>query len=150
MLYFAYGSNLNLDQMAWRCPGAEMVGPATLYGYRLAFRGPLDIQMFSPASVPGFVFDVTDPADWEALDAYEGYPHLYNRIKLRVTLGSGRRVRAIVYIMTPETKARRGEEPPGRGYLSIVREGYKQCGLSGERGVLDDALEKAMNPRPGC
>ena len=37
-LYFAYGSNLNLDQMARRCPDAEPVGRVRLDGYRLAFR----------------------------------------------------------------------------------------------------------------
>ena len=26
-LYFAYGSNINLDQMAYRCPAAQMVLP---------------------------------------------------------------------------------------------------------------------------
>ena len=38
-LYFAYGSNINLEQMAWRCPGAEVFGPAVLEGYELLFRG---------------------------------------------------------------------------------------------------------------
>ena len=37
-LYFAYGSNLNLDQMAVRCPQAGVVGKAVLEGYELAFR----------------------------------------------------------------------------------------------------------------
>ncbi|MEI3465229.1 MAG: hypothetical protein V8R07_04940 [Bacteroides fragilis] len=27
-LYFAYGSDINLDQMAYRCPAAQMVGPS--------------------------------------------------------------------------------------------------------------------------
>lgn len=38
-LYFAYGSNINLEQMAVRCPAALMVGPAVLDGYELLFRG---------------------------------------------------------------------------------------------------------------
>lgn len=29
-LYFAYGSNLDLEQMAQRCPDAEIVGPVRL------------------------------------------------------------------------------------------------------------------------
>ena len=36
--YFAYGSNLNFDQMAYRCPEATVVGTAKLDGYELAFR----------------------------------------------------------------------------------------------------------------
>ena len=31
-LYFAYGSNINLDQMTYRCPDAQAVGPVTLEG----------------------------------------------------------------------------------------------------------------------
>ena len=38
-LYFAYGSNINLEQMAYRCPTAQVVGPVTLEGYELLFRG---------------------------------------------------------------------------------------------------------------
>ena len=37
--YFAYGSNINLEQMAVRCPAAQVVGPAVLDGYELLFRG---------------------------------------------------------------------------------------------------------------
>ena len=38
-LYFAYGSNINLDQMAHRCPDATPVGPVMLENYELLFRG---------------------------------------------------------------------------------------------------------------
>ena len=38
-IYLAYGSNLNLRQMAYRCPTAEVIGPAELNGYDLKFRG---------------------------------------------------------------------------------------------------------------
>lgn len=37
LLYFAYGSNMNLNQMAFRCPDAEVVDTVRLEGYRLAF-----------------------------------------------------------------------------------------------------------------
>ena len=38
-LYFAYGSNINLQQMEQRCPAARPVGPVILDGYELRFRG---------------------------------------------------------------------------------------------------------------
>ena len=38
-LYIAYGSNLNLPQMAFRCPTAEVVGKSELKDYGLLFRG---------------------------------------------------------------------------------------------------------------
>ena len=37
--YFAYGSNMNLEQMKYRCPAAEVVENVRLENYRLAFRG---------------------------------------------------------------------------------------------------------------
>ena len=35
VLYFAYGSNMDPDQMATRCPSTSAVGPARLAGWRL-------------------------------------------------------------------------------------------------------------------
>ena len=46
--YIAYGSNLNLEQMARRCPTAKVVGSTTLKNYRLMFRG----GSHTPASRP--------------------------------------------------------------------------------------------------
>ena len=37
MKYIAYGSNMNLEQMAIRCPGAKLIGTGLLHGYRLEF-----------------------------------------------------------------------------------------------------------------
>ena len=54
--YFAYGSNLNFDQMAYRCPEATAVGIAKLDGYELAFRrGYLTILPKEGASVEGLI-----------------------------------------------------------------------------------------------
>ena len=38
-IYIAYGSNLNLPQMAIRCPGAAVIGKSALKDYELVFRG---------------------------------------------------------------------------------------------------------------
>ena len=37
--YIAYGSNLNLAQMARRCPTAKVVGKGEIKDYELLFRG---------------------------------------------------------------------------------------------------------------
>ena len=37
--YIAYGSNLNVQQMRWRCPGARIIGTSELKDYRLLFKG---------------------------------------------------------------------------------------------------------------
>ena len=38
-LYIAYGSNINLEQMAYRCPHSKVVGASEIKDYELEFRG---------------------------------------------------------------------------------------------------------------
>lgn len=37
--YIAYGSNMNLEQMEYRCPGATVTGKGWLQDHRLFFAG---------------------------------------------------------------------------------------------------------------
>ena len=97
ILYIAYGSNLNLAQMAGRCPTAEVVGKAMLRGWRLAFRSVATIERRIGYSVPVLVWKLR-PEDETALDRYEGWPNLYYKENLKVTL-DGKRRTAMVYIM---------------------------------------------------
>ena len=39
MLYLAYGSNMNADQMKNRCPNSEAINWGYLDGYKLVFDG---------------------------------------------------------------------------------------------------------------
>lgn len=75
-LYVAYGSNLNLAQMARRCPDAKVVGIGTLKNYQLTFRGVATIEPVDGAETPVGVWEIT-PRDELALDRYEGYPSYY-------------------------------------------------------------------------
>ena len=73
--YIAYGSNLNIHQMRWRCPSARIVGTAELAGWRLLFKGSktgsyLTIEPFAECRVPVAVWEVS-PRDELALDHYE-------------------------------------------------------------------------------
>lgn len=83
-LYFAYGSNLNLEQMERRCPAAKPIGPAVLHGYELRFRGNYGgsgVATIAPKQgghVAGLLWELT-PACEQALDRYEGCPHLYEK-----------------------------------------------------------------------
>ena len=63
--YLAYGSNLNIKQMAYRCPTARPVGTAVIKGYELLFKGSktgayLTIEKAENSSVPVAVWEVTD------------------------------------------------------------------------------------------
>ena len=77
-LYFAYGSNIDLEQMVRRCPAAQVVGPVTLENYELAFRGSgfATIVPKKGGVVHGLLWSIT-PLCEQALDRYEGYPRHY-------------------------------------------------------------------------
>ena len=106
--YIAYGSNLNVQQMRWRCPEATILGTATLKGWELLFKGSktgsyLTIEECEGGSVPVAVWEVT-PSDEAALDRYEGFPTFYYKREMRIQCkgirsGKRRMVTAFVYIM---------------------------------------------------
>ena len=79
-LYLAYGSNINLTQMKYRCPAAVPLMPAELKDYTLAFRGGgvATILPEKDSFVPCLLWSIT-PACEQSLDRYEGYPNLYHK-----------------------------------------------------------------------
>ena len=84
--YVAYGSNLNVRQMRWRCPGARIIGTSELKDYRLLFKGSktgsyLTIEPEVGCTVPVAVWEVTGQ-DELALDRYEGFPSFYYKKEL--------------------------------------------------------------------
>lgn len=91
--YFAYGSNLDADQMHERCPGSEPLFRARLDGYRLAFTHPsrrwqggaADVLPHAGGHVWGIVYHL-EPDDWLELDRFEGG---YERIALEVIDDAG-------------------------------------------------------------
>lgn len=72
-LYFAYGSNMDVEQMARRCPRSRPLGAARLMRHRLAVmrEGWLTAMRDPTAAVEGVLWDVA-LADMRALDRYEG------------------------------------------------------------------------------
>ena len=93
-LYFAYGSNMNLNQMAFRCPDAEVVESVRLEGYRLAFRtngggnGVATILPKEGSYVDGVLWRISE-RDEQHLDHYEGFPFLYGKEPVTVTNQDG-------------------------------------------------------------
>lgn len=78
-LYFAYGSNINLNQMDHRCPDATVVGPVALENYELLFRrgGFATIAPKEGGKVHGLLWSITLECE-RSLDMYEGYPRFYD------------------------------------------------------------------------
>ncbi len=123
VLYFAYGSNLNKEQMKARCPGATSLGPATLKNHRLIFRSVADIEPAKGREVQGGLWLITDQC-LEGLDRYEGYPNLYLRRWTEVHLPGGDTRRAIIYQMRSS-----GRSKPSGGYLASITRGYRDFDL---------------------
>ncbi len=133
--YIAYGSNLNIPQMRWRCPSARIIGTSEIPDYRLIFKGSqtgayLTIEPSQGDSVPVGVWEVS-PEDELALDHYEGYPRFYYKaeMELPVTgIRSGKtKVRTVfVYIMHED----RPFGVPARYYVDICRQGYRAFGFN--------------------
>jgi len=134
-LYLAYGSNLNLRQMEYRCPTAAAVGPAMLRDYELLFRSVATVEPKPGGRVPVLLWDITRQ-DEQALDAYEGWPHLYRKENMFITL-NGKPVRAMAYIMNDGQPL----SPPGRSYYNTILQGYKSAGF--DRRILDAAVHES-------
>jgi len=71
--YFAYGANLNLAGMAYRCPGFKPIAPAVLLNYRFAFKGVADVEPAPGEKVYGALYLLTQK-HMQALDHFEGFP----------------------------------------------------------------------------
>lgn len=137
-LYLAYGSNLNLGQMAHRCPDSQVAGGVQLPGYRLLFRGRpgnahATIEESEGRTVPVLLWKVS-VRDEALLDRYEGYPYYYDKVQIPVKLG-GKAVSAMAYVMQPGFDLNN----PSPSYLHTIREGYQAAGF--DQAVLDQALE---------
>lgn len=136
-LYVAYGSNLNIRQMKYRCPGAKLYGTGVIEDYALQFKGQshgafATIAPKEGAFVPVAVWEISKQNE-QALDCYEGYPSHYFKQNVPVQLG-GEEVDAMVYIMN--LKMNFGLPSPY--YYGTVCGGYNDCGLDTD--VLDKAV----------
>ena len=122
MLYFAYGSNLNLFQMKRRCKDSLFLKKYELKGYKLNFRSKYraaDIEKSKNSIVPGALFEISK-SDEKKLDVYEDYPILYKKLYFTYYNKT-----VMTYIMVNKTEFRY----PTERYLNVVKRGYKDCKL---------------------
>lgn len=122
-LYVAYGSNLNLSQMAARCPSATIYSVGRLNNWQLVYRGiqgnsHATIRKRKGSSVPVLIWNI-EPFDEHRLDIYEGYPRYYYKQNIMVEI-SGKKRKAMVYIMNS------AKQPgaPSQYYIDTIRQGY--------------------------
>lgn len=127
-LYFAYGSNLDLEQMSQRCPDAETVGPVRLENYELRFRGNgfATVTPKKGSVVYGLVWKITPNCE-QSLDRYEGYPRHYTKETVTVKDAAGAEIPVMVYIMA-EPYCRQ-PALPSPYYYRVIQRGFEANGL---------------------
>ena len=145
---FAYGSNLDEDQMGMRCPSSFPTYTATLPGYRLAFQGHsrgwgggvATVVRDPSADVIGMVYEVT-LEDLSRLDRFEGHPVVYRRGLMPVITSDGETRMVQVYRRTPAPPT-----TPSDDYFETIAAAYSRLGFDAEG--LEQAAQAASAPEP--
>lgn len=137
-LYIAYGSNLNMLQMKYRCPDAKPYASGLLNGWKLVFRGSktgsyCSIIRDPDDAVPIGIWEISEK-DEKSLDMYEGYPRFYTKKILRLQMASGEKL-AMVYIINDAALPGK----PSKNYVDVCRQGYKDFNLP--LNAWDQAME---------
>ncbi|MGM9942244.1 MAG: gamma-glutamylcyclotransferase family protein [Bulleidia sp.] len=141
MLYLAYGSNLNVEDMLYRCPNAVKAGQAFLENHRLVYRGTyhnawLNVEPAQGYRVPVGVWQIHD-SDEANMDVYEDYPALYDKKMIEIIL-NGEKKEAMIYIMNPGYAC----SEPDPYYVSTCRKGYSDFGF--DESILDAAFDYSV------
>lgn len=145
-LCFAYGSNMDVDAMARRCPGSRPAGVARLAGHRPVImpEGYASVVRDPRGMVWGLLWDLA-LADVPALDRYESVAAgLYEKVPQPVLTQAGPR-RALVYVGRSG-----GGGLPRPGYLEGVLEAGRAAGLPEAYLRSLAALGPASRPRQGA
>lgn len=134
-LYIAYGSNINLEQMAHRCPNSKIVSKEMLKGYELEFRGVATIVPNDKSEVPILIWEI-DGRDEHSLDRYEGFPNLYRKELFEIEI-DGEKKECMAYLMN------KGQiSPPTSYYYNVINQGYEANGM--DTSYLRAALERSV------
>ena len=147
--YLAYGSNLNLKQMEYRCPTAQSIGIINLTGYRLIYRGNADdfayltIEPDKDSFVPLGLFELSS-FDIYSLDSYEGYPTIYSKMYIPVQI-NGKNKKALIYVMNDGFDY----HLPSIQYVKTCMDGYKDFGFDTDilRKALRDTYQNLTKPK---
>ena len=130
MRYFAYGSNMNWEQMKRRCPSARFVGVGCLNDHRLAITrksrrrlcGTADVIEERGSEVWGIVYDIDD-AEILILDDFEDG---YRRESMTILLAQdGTEDPAWIYIAEKEPCP----PPPSAHYKRLMLDGARRWRL---------------------
>lgn len=121
ILYFAYGANMDTDELTRRVGAVEQVAIGHLADHRLVFNRHGTLWDGGVSSVVGStgekVFGVVwrlSPEALAKLDAIED-PAAYDRLEMEVMTDAGHRLLCQVYVSYPQ-----GERAPAPAYLALL------------------------------
>jgi len=127
--YFAYGANLDLNEIKKRIGPVKTILRAQLPGYRLTFRGYsrrwdgaiADIEKAEGSIVYGVLYKISIE-QLKKLDKYEGYPHKYIRKQVNVVTEDNSVITAVTYtqVLGKDVDKR---FKPSKLYLNTIRKG---------------------------
>ena len=134
MHYFAYGSNMNHEQMIQRCPNSVFLKRLYLQDHKLIYDGyatqrtgaVANIEELAGSIVWGALFEI-NANDLKALDDYEDYPHSYLKKMVEVKDEKNNTYQTITYYRTNQKK---GEPHPD--YRDCILQGAQDCSLPDE------------------
>jgi hypothetical protein len=140
-LYFAFGSNLDPEQMELRCPKHRVLCRAILHDHALAFHGENKawggaVAAADPrggAVVHGVVYELR-PGDFATLDRVEGYSgpgepgNFCERVQLPVELENGETIDVFTYVLSAPAPP----SLPSRSYRWALLKGMRHHGLPRE------------------
>jgi gamma-glutamylcyclotransferase (GGCT)/AIG2-like uncharacterized protein YtfP len=122
-LYFAYGSNMNIEQMKRRCPGASLKEPGYILNWRYFINGNgyAGIERQEGSVVFGGIWELQD-FHWVSLDQYEAVDQgFYQKVKITVSAGDldrSKEVHASLYLSNNYEYGK-----PSSAYQEIVMQG---------------------------
>lgn len=147
--YVAYGSNMDVSQMKYRCPGARLLGQGVVKDYQLLFKGSktgsyATIEPKPGATVPVLVWEVSD-RDERSLDRYEGFPKFYYKKFVTVTdvmLGPDNKFRGMLDGMAYVLPESRPLGIPSKLYYEALQKAYARFGM--DESILTTALSHSF------
>jgi len=124
--YFAYGSNINEQQMRKRCPESKLFGKGFLCDYQLDFTisdperwgggGCADVVSMPGGKVWGLIYEMGDK-DEISLDNAEG--SRYRKIYKEIDIGNGKKIKAFLYEVIDKAPFKK----PSNKYLRNIKNG---------------------------
>jgi hypothetical protein len=126
--YFAYGANLDLEEMSCRCPDAVRADRAIVreHEFFINDRGVASIIPSRAHWVEGLLWILTAD-DEERLDRFEGVRlGLYRKDQVMVQQEDGQRVGALVYVATSTERGRSISDYLAKIIKNATRHGFSE------------------------